>query len=144
MIVTAVQEHAQGQVPHLEYHSRIICGSPLRRKHGERGPIHLFEPETLVAYELTVGTRGFGFVFRTLAQPDRFACALAGVRPGVRLLISAVGTGQLARLNDFLRVVDRPAGSLQQVTDEFLLRAGSCIFSRRSIAQVVAALRNTP
>ena len=102
----------------------------------------MFEPSTIVGYELAIHDRVYGFVFRTLAEVDPLAVAIAGVRPAVRLLITATTRRQLARLHAFLTALRATAAGSPNVSDALLLRAASSIFSRRPLTAVTAALRS--
>ena len=68
--------------------AEIAFGSPNRICVGARGPVALFVPDTLVAYELRFARRRRLYVFRTLLVDDPLAAVLPGVHRRVRLLLS--------------------------------------------------------
>lgn len=142
MSLTAVQELTGDQLPQIQYRSRLIYGAPVARSQGRRGPVALFLPGKLVAYELEIGRRNYAFLFRTIARSELTSCVLAGVRPDVRLLISAVGARQVGRLKEFLALVDSFGYGSPSLSDEPLLRTARSLFSARSVAHVVDAILN--
>lgn len=142
MMLTAVQELSGQSGLDTGYRSRLFYGQPLSKTAGARGPISLFEPNVLVGYEVVRGSRVHGFLFRTLEKSDTTAYALAGVRPGVQLLISTFTRRQLSRLEQLLWMLSVPPSLLQSASDGVLLRAAIPIFGRQSVDQIASAFRN--
>jgi hypothetical protein len=139
-MITAVQELTGQDNRDHEYRCHVIYGKPCSRVNGERGPIWLFEPNTLVGYEVVLNRRVYGLVFRTLAEPDPSTHCLAGVQPGVRLLVTASTERQLARLKELLSLLNERTVDPPSIPDVLLLRAASALISREPVALIVAAL----
>lgn len=141
-MLTAVQELSEACVPDTGYCSRVFYGKPVSKSRGARGTICLFEPNAVVGYEITKRSRVHGFLFRTLESSDPIAYGLAGVRPGVQLLISTFTRRQLERLEELLQLLSEPPDMLRQASDSLLLRAALPIFGRQPVDLIASGLRD--
>jgi hypothetical protein len=109
----------------------LVHGTPIGVVAGDLGYVALFAPDEIVAYRLRWRRSTRLFVFRTLDVDDRFAAAVPGVRPGVRLLIELRTTGRVRVARRLFAHVVETKRSLSDLPDSFLLRVGSAIAGRQ-------------
>lgn len=134
MNLTAVQLHPQ--LPRGE----IAFGTPARICPGARGPVALFAPDSLVAYELRFARRRRLFVFRTLLVEDRLAAAVPGVHRRVRLLVQLRTAARIARLRAVLAGLVNIGCPLDHLDDGFFARLGAILDGRRPPSGLGASL----
>jgi hypothetical protein len=118
----------------------IVYGPPHASVPGRLGPVAIFEPGAIVAYEVSGGRRARLFVFRTLVVDDRLAATVPGVWPRVRLLaaLRTAGRARLAaRLFAYLLRSGRcPCG----MPDAFYVRVGAVLAGRLPRQKVLRSL----
>ncbi|MCL2450831.1 MAG: hypothetical protein FWD17_17955 [Polyangiaceae bacterium] len=134
MNLTAVQLRGPLPSPELAY------GDPAAVRSGSRGPVALFVPGSLVAYELGVSRRRRLFVFRTLVADDRLAATVPGVHGRVRLLLHLRTRARIARLRSVFAELLAVGQSPLALSDAFFVRVGAVLEGRRGPQRSLSAL----
>jgi hypothetical protein len=117
----------------------LAYGTPREERRGRLGPIAIFGPGALVAYELKSLRRTRLFVFRTLIADDRLAAAVPGVRPRVQLLLDVHSPG-CVRLARVLLAHVRRHRLEDALSDGFFARAGVALRGRLPSHEVLLRL----
>jgi hypothetical protein len=124
MRLTAVQLRERPPCPELAY------GDPSALRQSSHGPVALFAPGALVAYELPVARRRRLFVFRTLPTGDRRAAKVPGVRPPVRLLLHLRAPSRIERLRSVFAQLVAIGWTPSVLSDAFFVRVGAAFEGR--------------
>jgi hypothetical protein len=122
--------------------SNLVCGEPHAIIPGELGPIALFRPGELVAYRLGRLHKRRLYVFRTLDVADRFAAAVPGVRPGVRLLLALRSPGRVKLAQRLLSYLANAGRDPNALPDAFYLRVAAALSGRPPALKILLSLLN--
>ena len=106
---------------------RIVHGAPTAVVTGPRGPIALFAPGRLVAYSVRRETTSRLYVFRTGPLPGGAGAAIAGVQPGVKLLLATHSKAAIVRVGNLLAWLARNKHDPDSLSDGFWLRTAGAI-----------------
>jgi hypothetical protein len=134
MNLTAVQLHASPPC------RQLACGDPVELRPGSRGPVALFAPGSVVAYEPSLARRRRLFVFRTLVADDHLAAILPGVRRRVRLLLTLRGPVRIERLRSVFAQLVAIGWTPTALSDAFFLRIGTLLEGRPPAAPFLPSL----
>jgi hypothetical protein len=104
------------------------------------GPVVLFEPGELVAYELRFRRRSRLFVFRTLAVDDPLAATVPGVHPRVRLLFQVATPRRMQRARGLFAQLERTGRDASALPDDFYVRVGGVLAGRLPSPKALTSL----
>lgn len=134
-LLTAVQLRDE---PGLE--ASLLYGAPHSMMAGSLGPIALFAPGRLVAYQAQVDGRRRVFVFRTLPAHDGRASGVPGVFPRVNLLLEVRTRGRAERVRKLFRFLVRDGWEVDALSDAFFVRTNQVLGGRLTSKRAVLAL----
>lgn len=120
--------------------TRLLHGTHASILWVKLGPVVLFEPGELVAYELRFRRRTRLFVFRTLEVDDPLAATVPGVRPRVRLLFQLATLRRMQRARGLFAYLERTGRDASALSDDFYVRVGAVLGGRLPGQKVVLSL----
>jgi hypothetical protein len=127
---------------------RIVFGEPTELRSAGRHREALVPPSRLVAYLVERDRARALFVFRTAPSGDGVTSTIAGVSPGVNLLLLASTSRAVRKAMNALRFLRRQLGPrVNELSDLFWLRFADFACGRRAthvLAHVADLLRAEP
>lgn len=126
-----------------DYRRRVVFGRPTSVTQQADGRLCQFAHGAIVAYEIVLGRRSFGCVFRAWGGLHREDSAdmleVPGVRPAVRMLIPYCRGRRFARALALLQELDS-RGRLELLPDAALLRGCMALSSAVSTSLLADAI----
>jgi hypothetical protein len=110
---------------------RVVHGQPAESVGGGQGPIALYPPGRLVAYQVDSRFSTRLYVFRTLAAPSPAAALVPGVHPAVDLLLETRTPGATAKACNLFSFVSKKGYEVDTISDAFWLRVAGVLAGRR-------------
>jgi hypothetical protein len=124
---------------------QIVYGEPYAVDRGARGPVALFAPGSLVAYQVQIDRARRLFIFRTLLVDDRLAATVPGVSPRVQLLVQLRSRARVRLVRQLFADLLALGGTPMALSDAFFLRLGATLDGRvPPYALLHALLRREP
>ena len=137
-MITSVQECVRS-----DYRRRVVFGRPASVTHQADGRLCQFAHGAVVAYEIVLGRRSFGCVFRAGRGLHLDVSAdmleVPGVQPAVRMLIPYCRGRRFARALALLQELDS-RGKLERLPDAAFLRGCMALSSAVSTSLLADAI----
>lgn len=120
--------------------TKLLHGNHCSILGGKLGPIALFDPGELVAYELRYRRRTHVFVFRTLEVDDPLAASVPGVRPRVQLLFQMHTAKRIERVRGLFAYLARTGRDPSTLAEDFYVRVGAVLAGRLPAHKILVSL----
>jgi hypothetical protein len=124
--------------------TKILHGHHCAILSGKLGPVALFDPGELVAYELRYRRHTRVFVFRTLEVDDRLAAWVPGVRPRVQLLFQMHTPKRIERVRGLFAYLARTGRDPSTLAEDFYVRVGAVLAGRLPSHKILLSLLPQP